>query len=78
MVPRGLPQFRVDDHSSTWPIFSGFLGFCQDKIQGHSSTFQGLNLTIQGLSEWGQMNLLMCKLKVLINIFASVVDKCRY
>ena len=28
---------------------AGFVGFCQDKIQGHSSTFQGLNLRIQGL-----------------------------
>ena len=59
-------------------LMAGFLGFCQDKIQGHSSTFQGLNLRILGLSEQGQINFLMCKLNVLINIFASVVDKCRY
>ena len=57
---------------------TGFLGFCQDKIQGHSSTIEGLNSRIQGLSERGQMNLLMSKLNVLINMFASVVDKCRY
>ena len=33
------------------------------------STFQGLNFRIQGLFEWGQMNLLMFKLNVIINIF---------
>ena len=48
-------------------IYAGFLGFCQDKIQGHSSTFQGLS----------EMNLLMCKLNVLINSIESVVDECR-
>ena len=44
---------------------------CQDKIQGHSSTFQGPNFIIQGHYEWGQMNLLTCKIRR-----ASVVDKC--
>ena len=53
-----------------------FVGFCQNKIQGHSRTFQGLNFRIQGLFEWAQMNLLTCTLNVLINIVASAVDVC--
>ena len=53
---------------------SGFVGFCQNKIQGHSRTFQGLNFRIQGLFEWAQINLLTRTLSVLINIVASAVD----
>ena len=50
---------------------TGFIGFCQDKIQGHfkdkTSEFKDF------------FNLLTGKLNVLINImFASVVDKCGY
>ena len=45
-----LPRFSL-------VLGTGFLGFSQDKIQGHSSTFQGLNFRIQGLFGWGQMNL---------------------
>ena len=56
---------------------SAFIEFCQDKIQEHSTTFQGLNFSIQGLFERAQINLLSCKLNVLINIVVSVVDKCR-
>ena len=55
---------------------TGFIGFCQNKIQGHSRTFQGLNIRIHGLFEWAQMNHLTCTLNVLINIFASAVDEC--
>ena len=56
-------------------LITGFIGFCQDKLQGHSSTFQGLNFKIQGLFEWGTDYLLN---GVLITISASVVDKCWY
>ena len=53
-------------------VQSGFVRFCQDKIQGHSSTFQGLNFRIQGHFEWGQMNqntlLLICLLPLLTTV----------
>ena len=55
---------------------AGFVVFCWNKTQGYSSTFQGLNFSFQGLFYRRQMNLLMWKLRVLINIVVSVVHEC--
>ena len=48
---------------------TGFIGSCWVKIQGHSSTFQGLNFMI-GTNE--SFNL---KINVLTKIVVSVVDE---
>ena len=49
------------------------MGVCQDKIQGHSSSFQGLNFSIQGLFECGKINLLTCKFNVRITLLGTCV-----
>ena len=51
---------------------TGFVGLCQNKIQGHSRTFQGLNFRSQGLFEWAQINLLMCTLTLLLLLLMNV------
>ena len=76
LLPIFLPYIgraRFVDWPNSDDINKGFIGFCQDNIQGHSSTFQGQHFRIQEL-----FNVLMCKLTVLFNIFASVVDKSGY
>ena len=57
-------------------FITGFVGVCQNKIQGDSRTFQGLNFRIQGLFEWAQMSLLTCTLNILIKNVVSAVDEC--
>ena len=56
---------------NTSNILPGFIGFCQDKIQGHSSTFQGQNFKIQEL-----FKSIDVQINRPFNIFASVEDKC--
>ena len=52
-------------------LWSVFVGFVRIKFKDIQVDFK--NFRIQGLFERGQMNLLKCKLNVLINIFASAV-----
>ena len=53
---------------------SGFVGFCQDKIQGHFKDSTSEFKDILNGDKW----IFRRAKHVVVNIFASVVDKCTY